>query len=171
MIESCRCTVCIHWLIQGRFITYRIRRMREGNILILSTPGGGTRARSSWGGTPGTPLSDLDGGTPMGGTMGTPHQTWTWGTPIGGVPSQTWMGGGTPLRLTDGVLDTPRSVCLLRSRRRTFLWLFILWQVKISEKWNLSQKSHITQTEKGRDRKTVNFPWIFCNTRPFVRDE
>ena len=29
---------------------------------------------------------------------------------------------GTLLRETDGVLDTPRSVCLLHSRRRTFLF-------------------------------------------------
>ena len=36
------------------------------------------------------------------------------GTPTGGHP--------TSYRITDGVLDTPRSVCLLRSRRRTFLW-------------------------------------------------
>ena len=56
-----------------------------------------------------------------------PHQTWLgvpqWGrvphlryppSDLGGTP----MGLGTPPRV---VLDTPRSVCLLRSRRRTFL--------------------------------------------------
>ena len=56
------------------------------------------------------------GGYPRWGTP--PYQTWTGGYPDGG--------GGTPLRLTDGVLDKRRSVCLLRSRRRTFLlsiWL------------------------------------------------
>ena len=51
----------------------------------------------------------------------------------GGYPSQLQLGyppirpgrgiplpGGTPPRVTDGVLDTPRSVCLLCSRRKTF---------------------------------------------------
>ena len=49
---------------------------------------------------------------------------------VGYPPRQTWPGGGTPrggystsYRITDGVLDTRRSVCLLRSRRRTFLFL------------------------------------------------
>ena len=56
----------------------------------------------------------LLGGYP---TSGTPHQTW-----LGGTPCR----GGTPLRETDGVLDTPRSVCLLRSRRRTFLFFVCL---------------------------------------------
>ena len=54
-----------------------------------------------------------------------------WGVPLrGGTPPQVppigpgqgypcW--GGTPPRVADGVLDTPQSVCLLRSRRRTFL--------------------------------------------------
>ena len=65
-------------------------------------PTSGTPIRPGWGvplqeyPTSGTPLSDLARGE--GGTLP----------------------GGTPLRQTDGVLDTPRSVCLLRSRR-TFL--------------------------------------------------
>ena len=46
-----------------------------------------------------------DGGYPS----GTPHQTWPGGTPT--------MEGRTPPRV---VLHTPQSVCLLRSRRRTF---------------------------------------------------
>ena len=53
-----------------------------------------------------------------------------WGLPhLGYPPSDLAKGypcwGGTPPRLTDGVLDTPRSVCLLRSRRRTFLYCFV----------------------------------------------
>ena len=63
-----------------------------------------------------------------------PHQTWPGGTPAGGYstlgsplvrPGQRVPlsgGGGTPPQVTDGVLDMPRSVCLLRSRRRTFLF-------------------------------------------------
>ena len=112
-------------------------------------PNGGTSARSSWGvpcwgGTPprvppsdlarwypagGTPPwvppSDLVGGTPMGVPQqgNTPPQVPPMGQPGGthwGVPPSD-LAGGIPPRVTDGVLDTPRSVCLLRSRRRTFL--------------------------------------------------
>ena len=56
---------------------------------------------------------------------------------MGGYPCQVQMGGIPPpgmghppaggppwYRTTDGVLDTPRSVCLLRSRRRTLLFHF-----------------------------------------------
>ena len=32
-------------------------------------------------------------------------------------------GGGYPVRTTEGVLTTRRVVCLLRSRRRTFLFI------------------------------------------------
>ena len=112
----------------------------------LSTPGGvpgqvqmgggGTLARSRWGdpcqvppirpgegypwqGVPhlGYPPSDLVGAFPLLG--GTPPQQVH--PPIGsgqGVP----LPGGTPPRVTDGVLDMPQSVCLLHSRRRTFLY-------------------------------------------------
>ena len=103
--------------------------------------GGGIPARPSQpgGGTPcweyptsGTPPSDLAGGYPL---LGLTHlryppcQTWMGGYPCQGVPHLgypsppcwTWP-GGTLLRETDGVLDTPRSVCLLRSRWRTFLF-------------------------------------------------
>ena len=52
--------------------------------------------------------------------MGTPVQEWA--TPLRDrvLPGQGW---GTPPRdrTADGVLDTRRAVCLLRSRRRTFL--------------------------------------------------
>ena len=88
-----------------------------------------------WGYPPWVPLlSDLAGGTPpqvppirpgWGGypTLGTPCQTWPGVPPLsdlaGGTPT-----GGTPPRISDGVLDTPQSVCLLRSRRRTFLYIW-----------------------------------------------
>ena len=48
------------------------------------------------------------------------HQIW-WEE---GFP---YLGGGTPPRLADGVLDTPQSVCLFRSHRRTFL--LEIWMV------------------------------------------
>ena len=57
-----------------------------------------------------------------------PCQTWPGGTPVGGTPPRVPLlrpgqggypnGEGVPHRV---VLDTPRLVCLLRSRRRTFL--------------------------------------------------
>ena len=77
--------------------------------------GGGTLP--GWGGTP---------------PQVPPHQTWSVGTLTRGVPCLRYppsdlaggypCQGGTPPRVTDGVLDTPRSVCLLHSRRRTFLF-------------------------------------------------
>ena len=42
--------------------------------------------------------------------------------------------GGTPLWLTDGVLDKRQSVCLLRSRRRTFL-LFLCFCTACQSTW------------------------------------
>ena len=52
--------------------------------------------------------------------MGHPIQRW--GVPLG----QGW--GTSRVRSTDEVLDTPRSVCLLRSRSRTFLYeSFVLY--------------------------------------------
>ena len=89
-----------------------------------------------WGTPPRVPpQSDLDGEWVPQGVPRWETPPWVppirpgWGYPNGGYPTsgtphRTWMGngGGTPLlQLTDGVLDTPRSVCILRSRRRTFL--------------------------------------------------
>ena len=68
--------------------------------------------RPGWGVPPPPPPSDLAGGYPRPG--GNPPQV----TPP--PPHQTWPEGGYPT--SGGVLDTPRSVCLLRSRRRTFLF-------------------------------------------------
>ena len=83
-----------------------------------------------------TPIRPGRGGTLTGVPhLGYPHQNWPGDTPpqvhplldlAGGYPLSDLAGGtltGYPIsyRITDGVLDTPRSVCLLRSRRRTFL--------------------------------------------------
>ena len=46
------------------------------------------------------------------------------GYPPGGYPDPPW--GGYPGRTTEGVLTTRRAVCLLRSRRRTFLFVYFL---------------------------------------------
>ena len=77
-------------------------------------PLGGTRT------PPGGYLDPQGGtrsGTPLGGVPGPPR----------GVPSQVPPRGGTrnpppPPPRTEGVLTTRRAVCLLRSRRRTFLF-------------------------------------------------
>ena len=89
--------------------------------------GEGTLARSSWGGTPcqvGTP-SLLGGGLPKLRWGASPARSDGMGDTQGGVPPPR-QGLGTPppprYRTTDGVLDSPRSVCLLHSRRRPFLF-------------------------------------------------
>ena len=81
---------------------------------------------------------ELGGGVPKPGPAGGRYPDWggtLWGTlmwggtrqgvsQLGGTPTGGYPTGvGTPLWLTDGVLDKRRSVCLLRSRRRTFLFL------------------------------------------------
>ena len=81
--------------------------------------GGGT-----WPGTP--PGGVPDWVPPRGGTwLGTPPGTRTpprgYPDPPGGVPDRVPPPGGYPGRTTEGVLTTRRAVCLLRSRRRTFL--------------------------------------------------
>ena len=93
-------------------------------------------ARSNWGGTQGgVPLDTSNGGTqggvPPPGNPPARSNGYTpirpgWGVPRWGgtppqvPPHQTWP---TSYRITDGVLDTPQSVCLLRSRRRTVLFI------------------------------------------------
>ena len=104
----------------------------DGGYPILGLGCGGTPARSGWGVTQGTSSQVWM----VGGTWGTPRpgldgegvpQVWM----VGGVspppsrpgrgnpppPGQVWMLRGTP-----PPLGTRRAVCLLRSRRRTFLY-------------------------------------------------
>ena len=87
-------------------------RSRQGEV-PQPGPGRGYPSQVKAGGTP--PASQqggtLVGGVPQWGTLGTPSQV------SGGYPN-----GGGGLYPTSLVLDTPRSVCLLRSRRRTFLF-------------------------------------------------
>ena len=96
------------------FFTARIRRMGGGNIFSLFTSGGG-----------GVPVSHnalqhfpechgaAGGGYPA-------RSSWRGGYP--GRGGTLAGGGGYPIRTTQGVLATLRAVCLLRSRRRTFLF-------------------------------------------------
>ena len=106
-------------------------------------PGRGVPQPGPAGGYPSQVQGYPDGGYP---TSGTPRQTWLGGTPPHVPPCQTWLGvpwwgvphlGYPPVRPGWGVpwrgvgvphrvvLDTPRSVCLLRLRRRTFLFFDI----------------------------------------------
>ena len=106
--------------------------MRWGGYLGQVPPRGGTRVRyPPGGGVPGS--GTPPGGTqvrypPRGGTRvrypprgGYPGQV----PPRGGYSGQVPPWGGYPGRTTEGVLTTRRAVCLLRSRRRTFLFLFV----------------------------------------------
>ena len=68
---------------------------------------------SPWPGPDGIPPWPGMGFPPSGPGMGYPPPIWTW----------TWDGNSPPpVRKTEGVVATRRSVCLLRSRRRTFLF-------------------------------------------------
>ena len=88
---------------------------------------GGVPARSSWGvpcqvqlgGTLAGEVS-CQGGTLLGGTLS--GGTLPVGTQVGYPPRS---GGGYPVRTTEGVFTTRRAVCLLCSRRRTFLFNLI----------------------------------------------
>ena len=107
-----------------------------GGTLTRSGLGGGTPTRSSHRGVPPSSLGwgwcphpALDREVPWPGPdRGTLVRSRWRGTPAWGYPITPWMGGtlarsrwgaGTPGFPHQGVLDTPRSVCLLHSRRRT----------------------------------------------------
>ena len=69
------------------------------------------------------------GGCPGQGVPWLGGLTWPGGYPgrvppgqVGGYPA-----GGYPVRKTEGVFTTRRAVCLLRSRRRTFLFGLFYW--------------------------------------------
>ena len=119
-----------------------------GGYPTLGTPIGPGSGEPCQGGTPPqVPPSDLAVGYPCWGVpnlgyplsdLATPARgTPSWVPPIGGVvphlryPPQTWLGGRYPT--SGGVLDTPQSVCLLRSRRRIFLLLNVE-QVSVTKK-------------------------------------
>ena len=91
--------------------------------------GGGTRVRyPPRGGYPGqVPPGGYLGQVPPGGVPGSGTPGGVPGPPPGGVvPRSGTPPGGYPGRTTEGVLTTRRAVCLLRSRRRTFLLILTL---------------------------------------------
>ena len=120
--------------IKNPIFTARVRSTREGNVYTwecLSTGGGGYLP---WPGGGGAPTLQLMGGTYLGlggtclGQEGVPpleggvptsirEYLPGWGYPL----ARTEWGAPLPGRDNRGVLDTRRAVCLLRSRRRTFL--------------------------------------------------
>ena len=91
--------------------------------------GVGTWVRYPPGGVP-DPRGVPGSGTPRGGTQTPPGGVPDPGGgtqvryPRGGCPGQVPPRGGYPGRTTEGVLTTRRAVCLLRSRRRTFLFFY-----------------------------------------------
>ena len=116
----------------------------SGGVPCQVQPGGGTLPGGvPWpGGYPGQvpPPARLGWGVPCwgvpwpGGYPGQvppPARSGWGGTLVRYPPSQVRMGGypaggGYPGRTTEGVLTTRRAVCLLRSRRRTFLFFRIM---------------------------------------------
>ena len=99
---------------------------------------GGYPARSGWGGT-------LPGGYPR---QCTPPAR----VPPGRVPppGQVRMGGGCyPVRTTEGVLTTRRAVCLLRSRRRTFLYSIEVTIFTVSSSWFNLQYMYLLQNKSS----------------------
>ena len=136
-------------------------RPGRGGISWWGYPTSGTPHQTWLGGYPtsGPPCWTWLGGSLTRGypTSGSPHQTWPVGTPTGGYPTsgsphQTWPGGSTSPRV---VLDMPRSVCFLRSHRRTFLcaretwfWIFT-WKVSFYVVFFFRSMDSKTLEDKG----------------------
>ena len=112
---------------------YVVREEVMFSVCLSVHRGGGTQSRSGWGGVPhpagGVPWLGVpwQGGTLAGGVPwlgGYPSGGYLGGTPVGGTPAGGYPRGG----YLAPVLVTPRSVCLLHSRRRTFLLIYHLNQ-------------------------------------------
>ena len=114
-----------------------------GQVRLGGTQGGvPPPARSDKGGTPVRPHR----GDPR---LGTPKSGWG-GTQGGVTPRQGWCTrlarsgwGGGEYRTADGVLDTPWSVCLLRSRRKTFLLLLAIERTQKVKYAYLKSNEHL----------------------------
>ena len=157
--------------------TARVRSTREGNVLTRVCPS--------------INLSVHRGGYPYpimlcnisqnamrqrGGTRTSPGGYPGQVPPQGGYPGQVPPpGGGYPGRTTEGVLTTRRAVCLLRSRRRTFLWkhFFRLFHIgslfSLPSYIGLDLLSFITKTDllvaREGDSMRVYYPFIFLNSQ------
>ena len=115
--------------------------------------GGGTPARSRWWGVPPHPgmrySPDLGWGTPPGPGMGYPPDL-GWGTPqnLGWGTPRTWDGvtppadlrwGTPPRQISIASTCYTAGVCLLHSRRRTFLYftIFLLYTSPYTPQWGV----------------------------------
>ena len=127
--------------------------LARGGTLVRYPPWSGQDGGYPAGGGRGVPCQVQPGGYPAGGVPWLRGVPWSDTPPgqvrmggypgLGGVPwsgtppSQVRMGEGTlpggryPGRTTEGVLTTRRAVCLLRSRRRTFLSYRILLYLEV----------------------------------------
>ena len=101
-----------------------------GGTLPGPAGGGGVPCQVQLGGVPcrGYPARGYPVGYPLGQDGGYPFRVSPGRVPTPHIPPPTrsgWggtlLGGGTQLGQQKGVLTTWRTVCLLRSRRRTFL--------------------------------------------------
>ena len=100
------------------------------------------------------PTSDLARGYPDGGThlRSLPPSDLAEGYPTLGTPLPLMGGGGYP---TSVVLDTPRSVCLLRSRRRTFLFLFFCFVFFKHSAHALTERQHVQLSTNNHIKQCV----------------
>ena len=121
-----------HYCLKWRIFTVRIRRVGEDNsfsLIVSSHPVAGTPARSRWG------ARGYPGQVQMWATLARSRRGVPWLGPDWGYPSQVQMGvlwprmryppsrgGVTPwIAQQMEYLIRGWAVCLLRSRRRTFL--------------------------------------------------
>ena len=133
---------------------------QRGGTRVRYPPGGGTWVRyPPRGGYPGQVPRGVPGsGTLPGGYQGQvppggyPGQV----PPPGGVPGTPPPGGGYPGRTTEGVLTTRRAVCLLRLRRRTFLFF---------DDFRCTKRRHLSQTTFSLHVHPVGNS--FCNRERF----
>ena len=119
---------------------------------------------------------------PGSGGVGTLVRSRWGGYPTSGTPCQTWLGVGYPT--SGGVFDTPRSVCFLRSRRRTFLlhlWKRSFLDIGVQDivtcvEWKPSAEYtivigteggtvHVQDVRKGVGAQLTTYP----HTRPVTR--
>ena len=122
---------CKTSILRTDVFTARIRRMGEGNVFSLFTSRGGHSTDSARGGGSVSRLSRgrawVSQPTQPGGVSQLGGGSVSCRGQLGGGPAGGWgsAGGVSQDRTTEGVLTTQRAVCLLRWRRRTFL--FSMW--------------------------------------------
>ena len=106
---------------------------------------------------PGVPHLGYPSPSDLGGGGVPPVRPGQGGNPPWVPPCQTWPGGypcrgSTPPQVTDAVLDTPRSVCLLHSRRRTLLLviLFVGFHREIHNGIYMEANEHVKDNQASQ---------------------